>query len=305
MELTTEEIVDIILEATWRLMEGDKKGHRFYGNQWTGRYGSRLESTSIDKYTREDGTLDPTRAELHKQWAASFLSGHQSHEHPIVRFTGGGAGSGKSTRLAVMHEETPDMVEISADTAKGMIPEFQEGVKEGDPTVAVKVHDESGMITDIVKAEVAAKKYNAVLDGIGNTSMAHIRARVKPFLDAGYEFGEAVYVTIPTATAIQRARDRANNPKSSSFGRRLPSAIIKQTHQGVSNVWPELAASGIFKKLSLWDNSGKEHVKIASVDNGVLTILDKALYARFLRKKSRGGTSTTSHLESDTAKDTK
>jgi predicted ABC-type ATPase len=78
--------------------------------------------------------------------------------------------------------------------------------------------------------------------------------------------------------AIARANDRGRRT-----GRYVPETVIRQTHAGVSGVFPQVA--GKFDEVNLFDTTGRPKL-IAKGGKGKLDIIDQAGYDAFLAKAS-------------------
>jgi predicted ABC-type ATPase len=231
----------------------------------------------VDTYTQyrnADGSWDPKRQQLHDQIVNHFIGGRQSEEHPVATFFGGGPASGKSALKAPEHA-----VKVDPDEIKAMLPEYQEGLRNNDPTAASKVHEESSHLAARVKSEAEAKKISYTLDGTGDSSYKKMAGKVNAARAAGFKT-HGQYVTVDTDEAVKRAMKRAEHT-----GRMVPEPVIRATHASVSSTFGQAAANNLFDHVELYDNNGDGAAKkIATTKNGKFNVLDSNAYKRFLDK---------------------
>ncbi len=229
---------------------------------------------TLAMHTRPDGTLDPERARLHDEIINDMLSGKRSSRNPVATFFGGGPASGKSTAL---HSPEESAV-IESDYAKTRLPEYQAGIAAEDKSAAAKVHEESSVIAAKAVAMAQDKNISFTLDGTGDSSFEKLSAKVNNARYSGFQV-HGRYVTVDTATAVERSASR-----QAKTGRGVPASVIRETHAGVSGVFPKIIANGLFDSLELWDNNGPSPVLIVSGHGTDIAILDQAAYDRFLGK---------------------
>ena len=236
--------------------------------------------STLEKYTRPDGTLDPERQRLHDQIVEHALAGHQPQPHPVATFFGGGPASGKSALQA----DTPDNVRIDADAIKQMLPEYQQMLHAADARAAAYVHEESSALAKRIANEAQRRRYNYIHDGTGDTSFQKMAAKVAKARAAGYS-AAGKYVTVDTDTAVQRARKR-----SERTGRMVPESVIRAIHACVSDTFAQAADQQLFDTLELLDNNEAGGRKVIARDDGAgLRVPDPAAYDRFLAKGEDGG----------------
>jgi predicted ABC-type ATPase len=146
---------------------------------------------------------------------------------------------------------------------------------------ASKVHEESSKLSkDIIKNAVS-RKFDTVIDAVGDGSYQSVVDKVQMQRDAGKNV-IAHYVTTDVQTSLNRAHERAI-----SSGRYVPPDYNKEMHKEISTIFPKLAANNVFNELHLYDNNGSTPKLIYSKANGKETIYDKISYKKFL-DKSKG-----------------
>jgi predicted ABC-type ATPase len=140
------------------------------------------------------------------------------------------------------------------------------------------VHEESTEIAGQALRAAAESSRNLVLDGTGDSGIEKLGRKVAAMRASGATV-EAHYVTIPTETAVDRAKIRLEKT-----GRGVPSSVIRENHAAVSAVFPVALAKGLFDRATLWDNSSGSLVKVLSHDRGETTVHRPDLYKAFLKK---------------------
>jgi predicted ABC-type ATPase len=235
---------------------------------------------SLGEHTRAGGSLTPERAALHQQIIEGILAGHQPQEHPTATFFGGGPAAGKSALKA-----TPaDTAHIDSDQVKKRLPEYQRMLDAGDPRASAYVHEESSQISKDAVNAATVRRLNFTLDGTGDSDIRKMSGKVLAAKNAGYAT-EGKYVTIPTDEAVRRAKGRAADPASDSFGRHVPETFIRETHASVSKTFDQAAGEGLYDKAELWDNTARTPHLVASREpGGDFTVHDPAAYRAFLDK---------------------
>jgi predicted ABC-type ATPase len=216
------------------------------------------------------------RSVMHRRIVREVLS--SGNPPPHVTILGGGGGAGKSTIVNKFGLGKSQAV-VNADDIKEKIPEYQQLVKAGDMSAAAFVHEESSKIAKDVQAEARQHGVGLLLDQVGSNP-AKVTQQVKQFVRAGYTDIDAVYVTVPTQVAVDRATARAQRS-----GRAVPEAILRAAHRDVSRGFEEIARMPELRDVKLYDNTGSEPILIASGGRGnPLVIHDRALYDQFLAK---------------------
>lgn len=262
--------------------------------------------TTVDKYSYTDPNTgervyDESRKQVHDDIVDAFLrmdaNGdpcescpyHTPPEDraPQVFFSGGGFASGKG-RVVNTHPDVPESaITLDPDKIKAMLPEFKELNAAKDEEANLRVYEEAWDIAQLIAHRIQSEGLDVVVDGVGNTSSDEMLERVQQYLDAGYEAPKAVYVSIPTDLAVERAQSRAaqalESGKTESL-RVIPEDLMRDVHGDVSKVFPDIAES-FPGAVELWDNSGEEPVQVVQkADGGQLEILDEELWQAFLSK---------------------
>jgi predicted ABC-type ATPase len=210
----------------------------------------------IDTMARNtvDGKWIESRVEgVHRPYIEAELAKGGYTESNEVVFMGGGPASGKSSLTNTDTIVLPDRhVLVNADEAKDMIPEYVQIIDQrGDWSVnaAAYVHEESSYMGKQLMSEALDGSNNIVLDGTGDSSYAKLQKKVAEARASSTRV-TAEYVTIETEEAV--ARSAARGARS---GRRVPEQVIRDTHAGVSEVFPQAAADDLFDEIRLWDNN--------------------------------------------------
>jgi predicted ABC-type ATPase len=216
------------------------------------------------------------RKALHKKIVDETLA--KGNPPPTMTILGGGGGAGKSTIAKLLNLDT-GRATLNADDVKERLPEYEKLMKAGDPTAASFVHEESSMVVKQAQAEARSRGIGVVLDQVGS-SPTKVAQQVTDYLDAGYTTVDAVFVTIPTSLAVERARSRG-----ARTGRVVPESVLKAAHRDVSRGFEQIASDPRINNIKLYDNSGDNNpVLIAEGNNGKLTVVNEALYKQFLEK---------------------
>jgi predicted ABC-type ATPase len=216
------------------------------------------------------------RTVLHRRIVRETLEG--ANPPPHVTILGGGGGAGKST-IVKRFGIGKNQATVNADDIKERIPEYSQLVKAGDRSAAAFVHEESSKIAQDVQTEARKRGVGLVLDQVG-ADPRKVTAQVRKFVAAGYKDIDAVYVTVPTQVAVERAESRAQRT-----GRAVPLEILRAAHRDVSRGFEGIAKLAEIRDIKLYDNTGTDPVLVASGGRGrPLVIHDRALYDTFLAK---------------------
>lgn len=240
----------------------------------------RTDNDSLSKYTDSNGKLASEREMLHREIILNhFIGKEPAKGEKTFIILGGGSASGKSTLLkSGLIEETDSFVTVDSDNIKGMLPEYNEMINNGNKKAAGYAHEESSAITKRIQKISLELGYNTVLDGTGDGSENSLMGKIKQGKENGYKVrGE--YVTIPTALALERAQNRAKKT-----GRKIREDVIKEIHQKVSIRALQFADK--FDDIKVYDNTNKIKL-IASGGNGEKLKAKKgyeSLFADFVRK---------------------
>lgn len=219
--------------------------------------------------------FDMGRRVLHTEIVHDMIS--VGNPPPSLVILGGGGGAGKST-IAAQLDLGKTEATINADDVKTRLPDYQKLAEVGDPTAAAYVHEESSVVAKKAQELARERGVGVVLDQVGSNP-AKVAAQIQSYVDAGYEDIKAVYVTVPTQVALDRAESRAKRS-----GRAVPTEVLKAAHRDVSNGFEEIARNPALKSVELYDNRGSEPVLIARGGNGTLTVVNQKYYDEFLAK---------------------
>jgi predicted ABC-type ATPase len=199
---------------------------------------------SLTRHT-SNGQLDPERERLHRQIISKILNNHQSHQHPVATFFGGGTASGKSTALKIPDGD----VHVDADEIKAQLPEYQQMLKDHDPRAAAFVHDESKLIATRAYNDALNNQLNVTYDSTGGGRYGTIQSRLNRARNAGYRI-DAKYATVDTDEAVRREHARA-----AVTGRYVPEDVVRSTHSVVTNTFRRALDDNLFDSAELWDTN--------------------------------------------------
>jgi hypothetical protein len=231
---------------------------------------------------------------------------------PKVLFSGGGYAAGKGAslkRLAAEDRLPQNALTLDPDRIKALLPEYQDGLDADDPEANLHVYREAWEIAQEVQRQAQQKKLNVVVDGISDTTVDEIQARLKSFHDHGYK-SQIVYTDIPTEAAIQRAAGRAAGAKADSDRRHIPEVIMRAVHRDVAATIPALlehmqTVDGPRPSIEVYDNDqgfdlhpteldkngdpkkmfrAPKRFAHFDPDTGKMTVEDTALYERLQQK---------------------
>lgn len=238
----------------------------------------RVESTEELYKVGGEWTLE--RQQLHAEITEQLLGSHRPQAQRRVYLTGGGPASGKGS-FANGSRVPVDAAHVDPDAIKGLLPEYQRAVADGQPWAAAFVHEESSYLSKKIAAEAAQRRLNLVLDTVGDSALESLARKVAATRSEGARV-VADYATVPTDLAVERAARRA-----ARTGRFVPDEYIREAHASVSRVLPEAMDAGVFDEVRLWDTSGppggSPTLIMESVD-GVPTIHRADLWESFLTK---------------------
>lgn len=226
----------------------------------------------------ENGKYTERRRKLHAEIYEKLLAGAQPVEKPTFVLLGGGSASGKSSLVAGTVPAIPDsIVRVDADQIKSMLPEYA-ALSGKDSRAAAFAHNESAFMAKELASLAASRGYNTMLDGTGNGSEGGLAKKVNIAKKQGMRV-VAVYATTDLQTAIARNRERAKTE-----GRMVPQSFLEYSHQQVSALFPRFVRNGSFDEAHLYDTTGKDPRKIATLSDGEFVVHDQAAYDSFLRK---------------------
>lgn len=250
---------------------------------------------SVYAEQQADGSwqYDDDRVAEHEKYYDAQLSKATPVDSPVVVFLGGGPGSGKSTVRNGL-QVGDNHVLSNADEAKGVLPEYNMGLKKHDRGIAAFVHEESSMMGKELNRRAIAESMNLVIDGTGDgiDKMVDKVAAVRAASPKAQVHGD--YVTLPTDEAWTRSVDRASRIGSDSYGRHVPEEILRGTHASVSESFPTFLSgktgAPLFDELRLWDNNvprGSRPVLILEQKGGKTVVYDERAYFDFLGKSDK------------------
>lgn len=288
---------------------GDKPGHKFRGNQWSGgrnaskgggrgglvKPGSRGvldkaaseypparagEPETLDRFTDENGNLTPERQALHDALVDQAFEGKTPVDNPQATVLGGGPASGKSSmeEAGMIDPTDPNTVMVDVDKVRVQMPEYKEQFK-GNPDVSAAVHEESSSIAKRIVARANAEGYNVHVDGTGDSDYNKLEKKMNDHRNSGHKV-VAQYATLDVELAVTIAKDRQKKT-----GRKVPESYLRETHKNVSRVLPRAIKNGLFDEVTLFDNNiHKKPRKVLTHKNGKTTIHNQKLYDDFLAK---------------------
>ena len=248
------------------------------------RFGGRLPGGTEDAYTKIDGEWWEGRKQLHRNIAADTIGDVPVAEpgEQVVHFMGGGPASGKGTaiRQGLIDFDPETMVKVDADEIKGHLPEYKVLSKESNTKAAAYVHEESSMLSKEIMAESVQSGRDTMLDGTGDSSIEKLRGKVSSArANSSGERVIADYVTVDTEEAVRRAAARGRRT-----GRYVPEQVVRDTHSGISRIFPDILDENIFDDIKLWDTNFDPPQLILRKKDGLLEIYNEDAYAKFLRK---------------------
>ena len=235
------------------------------------------------RYREADGRYYDERFELHRQIIKDTIGDSIPVKNPVATFLGGGTASGKSSLMKSGKAGGKNAVVVDPDAIKEKIPEYQQWKSAGNKGAASNVHLES---VDVAKAvtKVALKKgHHVVVDRVGDTGMAYLQDSVDKARASGATKVVAHYTTTDIGTALDRARERAEQT-----GRYVPQSYIRESHANVARILPQaMESSRLFDQATLWDTTNGL-VKVASSVSGKMKIHNQDLWDRFVDSGRRG-----------------
>lgn len=242
---------------------------------------SKPSMDTLKLYSDKQGNFNEERVAFQKQIVDKEIS-KGSTNLGTTFFLGGAPATGKSSLETSGQVVYPDgILKIDPDGIKKELPEYNKMLETKNFKAASKVHEESSKLSKDIIRNAVSKKYDAVVDAVGDGSYQSVVDKVQMQRDAGKNV-IAHYVTTDVKTSLDRAKERAINS-----GRYVPPKYIKEMHKEISTIFPKLAQNNIFNELHLYDNNGTTPKLIYSKANGKETIYDSSSYKKFL-DKSKG-----------------
>lgn len=233
----------------------------------------------VDTQTRYKGAdgYSPERAALHAQIADHLLAGAPVSDTPTVTMTGGGPAAGKSVMLSGGAIEVGGAPTIDVDGIKAMLPEYQQGVREGNTQISSLVHEESSEIAKEIAAKGLADGKSLVYDSTGDNDVDKLAGKIQAFRDAGAKVVNGEYATVHPDTAWARAQARGD-----ATGRYVPETYLRETHASISSVFPQALERGLYDNARLWDtNSGTPKLVVSYSRDSGITVHDPVAWAQF------------------------
>jgi predicted ABC-type ATPase len=236
---------------------------------------------TLKLYSDKDGNFNEERVAFQKDIVSKQMAAGSTNLGTTF-FLGGAPATGKSSLEKSGQVTYPEgILRVDPDKIKEELPEYNKMLETKNFQAASKVHEESSKLSkDLVKNAIN-KKFDTVIDAVGDGSYQSVVDKVQMQRDAGKNV-IAHYVTTDVQTSLNRAQERAV-----SSGRYVPPDYNKEMHREISNIFPKLAANNVFNELHLYDNNGSTPKLIYSKANGKETIYDKTSYKKFL-DKSKG-----------------
>lgn len=220
----------------------------------------------------------PERQALHDQIVNDAVYGVPVSDNPTFYVMGGGPAAGKSTMISQGGAQVPDArsaVHVNSDDVKERIPDYQSMTAKRDLQAAAFSHEESSYLAKRIQAAGMERRTDVVLDGTGDSSAASIGGKIDGARSRGYRV-VGNYATVPTNVALERA-----NARGLKTGRFVPETVIRETHKGVSAVFPDVVSK--FDELNLFDTTSGPRL-LARAVGGKLDVVDPSGYASFLAK---------------------
>jgi len=235
-------------------------------------------SETLHRYLTGD-KVTPERQKLHQDIVKNVLASGKSKDKPEYVIFGGGTAAGKSNVIRTGQVKLPaDHVLIDSDAIKSSLPEYQAMLEHGHDGAAAFVHEESSKIAKYTQQRALAASYHTVLDGTGDSSLNSLKQKTDQARQAGHTV-RAVYVTVSTDKAVERAKIRAEKT-----GRHVPETVIRDLHRAVSQIYPVAVKNGLFDSSELWDTESGQASLVASSKGSELTIHNHEAWQRFLDK---------------------
>ena len=199
---------------------------------------------------------------------------------------GGATANGKSTLVeSGLLPHPKGALVIDSDKVKAMIPKYKAMLESKDTALIKKaanfVHEESSDISKAIQRQALGRNLATVFDGINDGSADKVAEKVAIIrAQSGGRRIRADYVSLDTELSFKLAEARAKKT-----GRDVPLGVIESSNRGVSAMMPEVIERKLFDELYLWDTNvnGTPRLILKQID-GVLTIENRELYNRFLKK---------------------
>lgn len=194
----------------------------------------------------EKGAEEETRRDAIAEAMMRGVPQLPARKTPTAIVMMGFPGAGKSSVLEKVAPDLENYVVADPDDAKEGLPQYQQGLKAKDSSIADTVHPESKRITDHVVAQTMSTRRNLVYDTTGSGIQAKF---FEDLTAAGYHI-KLVYVHVTFEEAKARVeKRRAQN------GRAIPDIIMGNMRMGVPGALGYLAPYA--DKVEIYNNMGK------------------------------------------------
>lgn len=227
-------------------------------------------------YSRSRQLIDPTyhteiyseaRQAFQDQIIHSYLEQGISSEYPLLIFTAGPMGAGKSTVIRYLHGQNvidlKRFVWIDPDEIKKKLPEFEHYLKEDPITAASKVHKESVYLQEVIFNEALQQNKNIILDRAFRGVEWH-RQLIEGIRSHFPQYSIEVYQVEATREIIyKRLKEREEKT-----GRYIPKEIVDDSIINSPKTIAELQY--LFDKIYLYDNNTEIPVLIKVTDYDTL-----------------------------------
>jgi predicted ABC-type ATPase len=218
------------------------------GRQWTEK---KRPFESSEAQHKKGGDWTPERKELHKKIIAQFLDAVPSvpkDKQPTAIMMMGGPATGKGALTSKIPSDR--FVKVDADSIKEMLPEYQEGVREGDRNAASYVHKESGELASKLRDIARSQRKNMVLDGTGRFASSYMH-RMDELQRTGYH----VQLMMPVVDDVNKVVSRAKQ-RGEESGRWVPEEFIRDNHEPIMKNFDLLAKKA--DSAFLFNNNGEK-----------------------------------------------
>lgn len=229
---------------------------------------------------------------------------------PKMLASGGGYAAGKGGSIKLLRAEgrvPAGALTLDPDRIKAMLPEYQDALNADDPEGNLATYREAWEIAQEVQRRAQEKKLNVIVDGVSNTTVDEMLARIDSFHQAGYVTPDGqsavtiVYTDIPTEEALNRAAKRAATATADADRRHIPEIIMRAVHRDVAATIPALLdhlakqrGKGPQPRVEVFDNNQGWNAELgkpippkryASFDPSVgTTVEDQALWDTLQQK---------------------
>ena len=241
---------------------------------------AKAKGLDSEKLFMKNGDYTPERKKLHDSIVNRVLAGTLRKSSKKKYMLGGGPANGKSTLVKSGKLPHPKgILTVDSDAIKGMLPEYNTMLANGDTLGASFVHEESSMLAKRIIKTAQGRNQDFVLDGVNDGGIEKLLGKIKGYKKGGSRV-RGDYVSLDTKLSHKLAKSRADKT-----GRLVPEKIVQHGNEEISRLVPQLLDRNALDELYLWDTNieGKARLILKQID-GKLTVYDKKLYADFLKK---------------------